>query len=125
MMCKLDKRFGAEELPAVVKSKFYQATQKKSDSLEEWADRVQTMAVDAFREVPEKYSNQQVIARVCQGLQDMEARHSMFMRSFSTIEDAMNEVRLYQQAMGHWSKQTSQSATATDYEDPPIQVRAV
>ena len=127
MMRKLEKRFGAEELPAAAHSKFYQATQKKGESIEEWADRVQTMAAEAFREVPEKYSNEQVIARFCQGLSDIEAGHSVFMRSFSTIEDAMNEVKLYQhakQAMGR-PKRTSQSVTATDYEDPPVQVSAV
>ena len=85
------------------------------------------MAAEAFREVPEKYSNEQVIVRFCQGLSDIEAGHCVSMRTFSTIEDAMNEVKLYQhskQAMGR-PKRTSQSVTATDYEDPPVQVSAV
>ena len=128
MMRKLEKRFGAEELPAAVQTQFYQATQKNGESSEEWADRVQTMATEAFRELPEKYSNEQVIARFCQGLQDIEAGHSVFMRNFSTIEDAMNEVRLYQhakQAMGNRLKHTGQSVTATDHEYPTVQVRAV
>ena len=128
LLHKLEQRFGAEELPAAAQVKFQQASQKSGETIEEWADRVQTMATEAFRELPESYSNQQVIARFCQGLRDTEAGHSTFMRSFRTLEDAMNEVRLFQhskQAMSGKSKHTSHSSTAVDYDESVMQVSAV
>ena len=39
MMCKLERRFGAEELPAAVQAKFSQAMQLKGEIKEEWADK--------------------------------------------------------------------------------------
>ena len=129
LLANLERRFGAEELPAAAQAKFNQATQKKAETMEEWADRVQTMATEAFRELPETYCNQQTIARFCQGLYDTEAGHSVFMRGFHTLGEAMNEVRLYQhsrQAMGLHRKRGAPSASAMNYDDDDtVQVSAV
>ena len=127
LLQSLERRFGVEELPAAAQAKFNQTFQEKSESLEEWADRVQTIATEAFRQLPESYSNQQVIARFCQGLHDTEAGHSVFMKSFSTLDEAMNEVRLFQhskQAMG-MRRRSNRMATAANYDEPEVQVSAV
>ncbi len=84
------------------------------------------MATRAFAELPERYSNQQVIARFCQGLQDSMAGHHVCMQKPNSIEKAMNEVHLYQ----HTRKATfgnayveSQTTAASYYE--PSNVYAV
>ena len=96
LLKKLDERFGDRELPASAQVRFQQATQKKDESLEDWADRLLTLSGKAFKDLPEKYSNQQAVARFCQGLRDAEAGHHVCMKKSLSIEDAVNEIRLYQ-----------------------------
>ncbi|KAH3693951.1 hypothetical protein DPMN_081390 [Dreissena polymorpha] len=59
IMRKMEGRFGAKELPETRRVKFQQATQNSGESLEDWADRVLTLAIPAFRNLPEKYSMQE------------------------------------------------------------------
>ncbi|MES9883031.1 MAG: hypothetical protein ABW185_19365, partial [Sedimenticola sp.] len=84
------------ELPASAQAKFNQATQTKTEPIEDWADRVLTMATRAFADLPEFYSNQQAISRFCQGLHDSMAGHHVCMAKSATMEEAMDEVRIYQ-----------------------------
>ena len=44
LMKKLENRFGTRELPATAQARFQQATQSPTESLEDWADRVLTLA---------------------------------------------------------------------------------
>ena len=53
LLKKLDERFGDRELPASAQVRFQQATQKKDESLEDWADRVLTLSGKAFKDLPE------------------------------------------------------------------------
>ena len=68
LMKKIENRFGARELPATAQARFQQATQSPTESLEDWADRVLTLASRAFRDLPEHYSTLQAITRFSQGL---------------------------------------------------------
>lgn len=88
-------RFGAE-LQASAQAKLAQAAQQQNENMEDRADRIQALAVEAFRNLPEDYCNQQAIDRFCQGLIDTGAGHSAFMKQHNTIEAAMNYVRLFQ-----------------------------
>ncbi|KAH3818591.1 hypothetical protein DPMN_120313 [Dreissena polymorpha] len=65
MMAKLECRFGAKESPETSKAKFQQATQNQNESLEDWADRVLSLAMPAFRDLPEQYCTEEVISRFC------------------------------------------------------------
>ena len=67
---KKETKFGARELPATAQARFQQVTQSPTESLEDWADRLLTLASRAFKDLPEHYSTQQAIARFCQGLAD-------------------------------------------------------
>ena len=89
LLKKLDERFGDRELPASAQVRFQQATQKKDESLEDWADRVLTLSGKAFKNLPENYSNQQAVARFCQGLRDTEVGHHVCMKKSLSIEDAL------------------------------------
>ena len=75
-------------MPASAQVRFQNATQKKDETLEDWADRVFELAGKAFKEVLEKYSNQQAVARFCQGLQDLDAGHYVAMKKPKTMDDA-------------------------------------
>ena len=57
IMKKLESRFGVQELKGTSKAKFRQAYQKSEESLEDWADRVMTLATPAFVDLPEQHLN--------------------------------------------------------------------
>ena len=122
LLKRLDDRFGDRELPASAQVRIQQATQKKEESLEDWADRVLTLSDKAFKELPEKYNNQQAVDRFCQGLNDAEAGLCVCMRKPSSMGDALNEIKLYQHTKdaiyGHRKERTvSSRVTAEDLED--------
>ena len=93
LMKKLENRFGARELPATAQARFQQATQNTGESLEDWADRIVTLATRAFRELPESYANQQAVVRFCQGLLNKEVASQVSIKEPASMEDAINKVR--------------------------------
>ncbi|KAH3845264.1 hypothetical protein DPMN_087539 [Dreissena polymorpha] len=73
LMQRLQERFGAKELPATAQGRFKVAHQEMGESLDDWSDRVLTLATKAFKNLPSTYATQQAVARFCQGLSDKEA----------------------------------------------------
>jgi hypothetical protein len=49
---KLEKRFGFRELPETAQVQFNNARQTPDELLEDWADRVLSLATRAFRDLP-------------------------------------------------------------------------
>ena len=93
---KLETRFGVKELTETSKAKFHQAFQKQDESLEDWADRVMTLATPAFVDLPEDHLKKEAIARFCQGCTDKEAaKHACFEQP-ETMEEALNLVKHHQ-----------------------------
>ena len=96
IMKKLETRFGVKELTETSKAKFRQAFQKQDESLEDWADRVMTLATPAFIDLPEDHLKKEAIARFCQGCTDKEAaKHACFEQP-ETMEKALNLVKHHQ-----------------------------
>ena len=96
IMKKLETRFGVKELTETSKAKFRQAFQKQDESLEEWADRVMTLATPAFVDLPENHLKKEAIARFRQGCTDKEAaKHACFEQP-ETMEEALNLVKHHQ-----------------------------
>ena len=60
-MKKLETRFGVKELTETSKAKFRQAFQKQDESLEDWADRVMTLATPAFVDLPEDHLKKKLL----------------------------------------------------------------
>ena len=93
---KLEKRFTLRELPETSQMLFHMARQAPDESTMEWADRLMTLASQAFPELPEDYVQGQIVMRFCQGNFDKEAgQHAMNSRP-KTLEDAVDMVRWYQ-----------------------------
>ena len=96
IMKRLETRFGVKELTETSKAKFRQAFQKQDESLEDWADRVMTLATLAFVDLPEDHLKKEAIARFCQGCTDKEAaKHACFEQP-ETMEEALNLVKHHQ-----------------------------
>ena len=70
---KLEKRFGFRELPKRAQVQFHNARQTSEELLEDWADRVLSLATRAFKDLPETHTYQQAVVRLCQSTADKEA----------------------------------------------------
>ena len=93
---KLEARFGVKELTETSKVKFQQASQRPDESLEDWADRVMTLATPAFVDLPEDHLKQEAITKFSQGCCDKDAgKHACFEHP-STMEEALNLVKHHQ-----------------------------
>ena len=93
---KLEARFGVKELTETSKVKFQQASQRPDESLEDWADRVMTLATPAFVDLPEDHLKQEAIAKFSQGCCDKDAgKHACFEHP-STMDEALNLVKHHQ-----------------------------
>ena len=97
LFSKLEARFGEQELAEAAQVRFQQAVQSSGETLEEWADRVLTLGTRAFKKLPETFVSAQVVNRFCQGLFDKEAGHHVCMLEPKTIQQAIQNVRKYQQ----------------------------
>ncbi|KAH3867518.1 hypothetical protein DPMN_030647 [Dreissena polymorpha] len=96
IMRKMEGRFGSKELPETSRAKFQQATQQPGESLEDWADRVLTLATPAFRDLPDQFGQREAVSRFCQGCIDREAgKHACFELP-RTIQHALDLVRHHQ-----------------------------
>lgn len=93
---KLENRFGVKELKETSKAKFRQSFQRPDESLEDWADRVMTLATPAFIDLPEHHLKQEAIARFCQGCYDKDAAKQVCFEQPTTMEEALNLVKHHQ-----------------------------
>ncbi|KAH3772397.1 hypothetical protein DPMN_173735 [Dreissena polymorpha] len=95
-MRKMEARFGSKELPETSRVKFQQATQQPGELLEDWADRVLTLATPAFRDLPDLFGQREAVTKFCQGCNGREAgKHAFFERPRS-IQHAVHLIRHYQ-----------------------------
>ena len=96
IMHKLEERFGAKELLETSKAKFQQASQHPKEDLEDWADRVLTLATPAFRKLPEQHRSEEAISKFCQNCRDKDAgKHACFEQPKS-MQEAINKIRHFQ-----------------------------
>ena len=66
------------------------------ESLDDWADRVITLATKAYKDLPEKYLVKQTVNQFCIGLLDKEAGQHVCVSRPDDLEGAINGVRWFQ-----------------------------
>ena len=96
LLGRLEKRFGTRELPETLYAKFSQAVQSQDEDLEDWADRIQTLAIKAFKGLPEQHMMKQAIVRFCQGCTDKEAGQAACNARPKSLDKALDHVRWFQ-----------------------------
>ncbi|KAH3844511.1 hypothetical protein DPMN_086769 [Dreissena polymorpha] len=96
LMKSLESRFGTKELRETSKAKFRQAVQGHEESLEDWADRVLTLATPAFTDLPEDHMRLEAISRFCQGCNDREAAKHACLENPLSMEEALDLVKQHQ-----------------------------
>ena len=92
---KLERRFGKKELPETLRSQFALLKQDTEESLEEWAERVQKLALEAFIGLPEDFVQEEVLWRFCQGCSDKETAQYAADRCPATIEEALRIIKMH------------------------------
>ena len=95
MVSKLERRFDKKDLVETLQTKFYHERQKVDEPLEEWAERVQRLGIEAFAELPESYMNRQIVLRFCQGCNDKETAQYASDKNPVDIEEALQVVKAH------------------------------
>ncbi|XP_052775282.1 uncharacterized protein LOC128213533 [Mya arenaria] len=93
LMQRFEKQFGLKELLETAAIRFDNARQFPEESLDDWADRVLSLATKAFRELPEQYMYRKTTLRFCLGCSDREAGESVANQRPRSIEDALDKIR--------------------------------
>ena len=95
---KLEKRYAPQELPEVAQVHFNYARQAPEESCVDWAERLQTLASQAFSNLPDDYVQKQLVLRFCQGSTDREAGQHTLNHKPPTLENALLVTRMFQHA---------------------------
>ncbi|KAH3690914.1 hypothetical protein DPMN_191211 [Dreissena polymorpha] len=95
LMQRLQERFGARELPATAQGRFHDVQQVVGESLDDWSDRVLTLATTAFRDLPYAYATEQAVTKFCHGLLDKEAGKHVSLQLPTSMGDAMKMMKIY------------------------------
>jgi hypothetical protein len=96
LIMKIEKRFGFRELPETAQVQFSNARQTPDELLEDWADRVLSLATRAFEDLPENHMYQQEVVRFGQGAADKEAGSYASNIRTKNIEEAIVKMRWHQ-----------------------------
>ncbi|MCU7901935.1 MAG: zinc finger domain-containing protein [Candidatus Thiodiazotropha sp. (ex Lucinoma aequizonata)] len=96
LMDKMERRFGVRELAETSYARFQSALQKPEEELEDWADRVLTLANRAFKHLPENHMTRQAVIKFCQGCCDKEAGQAASNAKPRNIDVAMEKIRWFQ-----------------------------
>jgi hypothetical protein len=95
---KLEARFGEQILPGAAQAQFHQTNQNPGESIDDFVDRLLSLAGQAFSGLRESFVIDQVMNRFCYGLLDKDAGHYVYMHNPESIQQAKLIVRKYQQS---------------------------
>lgn len=123
---KLKKRFNFFDLPDTLQIQFMGGHQNTTEKLEDWADRLLSQAIKAFRDLAEEHVYSQAVWRFCQGCCDKEADlHAAMSRPKST-EEAIDKIKWYQHTtIDICMKPVRQRGYTEDSEDEIEPVRSI
>ena len=91
----MERRFGRQELPQTALIRFQQAKQDQSEPLCEWAERVKTLAMVAYRNTPPNEVEEYMVIKFCQGCCDRDAGQTVINHRPHTLEEAVDRVRWF------------------------------
>ncbi|KAH3813528.1 hypothetical protein DPMN_141989 [Dreissena polymorpha] len=90
---KPERRFGYRDLPETARVTFSSARQGDDESVDDWADRVMTLASEAYMDLPEAYMLQESILGFCMGVREKEAGELVINQSSAYIEQAIDQLK--------------------------------
>lgn len=92
----MEKRFNLRKLTETVRIQFQSACQAPGEDLDEWAERLLSLADKAFLDLPEDYVINEVVNKLCLGCTDKKA--GMVASSFrpKTVDEALERIKWQQ-----------------------------
>ena len=92
---KFRARFGRAELPQSLRSEFQTLCQRSEETINDWADRVHSMASDAFDGMADNYVSEETVRCFCQGLFDKETAAFVGSKLPTDLSTAVQAVKEY------------------------------
>ena len=94
---RMELRFSHKDDPATVRMQFSNLRQMLDESLEDWGERVMTLAYQAFSGLDAAFVEHEMVNRFCAGLYDKDAAQFVMNSTPTSMEDALRRVRRYQE----------------------------
>lgn len=125
----MEKRFNLRKLTETVRIQFQSARQAPGEDLDEWAERLLSLADKAFGDLPEEYVTSEVINKLCQGCVDKHAGSMAASFRPRTVDEALERIKWQQYSdkavFGNGVhtrnvRGTPESADFSDNEEPTV-----
>ncbi|VDH99610.1 Hypothetical predicted protein [Mytilus galloprovincialis] len=104
IISNMNKRFGHQELPETSQVQFQTSAQGEKETLEEWAERVLSLATRAYSRYSEQLMTEQAIMRFCQGCNDTVAGTEACISKPKSMDAALDMIR--------WCQHTRKAVSA-------------
>ena len=123
MIQKLERRFGKKDIAETLRVQFNRMRQNVDEPLEEWAERVQKIAQEAYMNLPDDFMTKEVVRKFCQGISDRESAQYVSDRRPGTIEEALQLVKAHVENNRaiYGSRKSVRQIAATSYADGSFQ----
>ena len=92
----MEKRFNLKKLTETVQIQFQGARQSPGEDLDDWAERLLSLADKAFTDLPEDYVTSEVITKLCQGCVDKYAGSVAASFRPKTVDEALERIKWQQ-----------------------------
>lgn len=96
VVSRMENRFAFRELQETSLLAFMNCSQNKDEKVEEWADRVLTLATKAFKNLPDEHIHKQAVLRFCHGSYDKGAGMHAANKMPNRIEEAIDCIKWFQ-----------------------------
>ena len=90
---KMDERFGRKEMPHIVRRLLQDLKQELDESLEEYAERAQELAIDGYPDTPDKFVQTLATDAFLKGCQDKRAALTAIDKNPENLDQAVQYVK--------------------------------
>lgn len=90
---KINERFGRRDLPHIIRRQLQELKQQVEESLEEYAERTQEMAIDGYPETPEEFVEIVAVDAFLQGCSEKKAALTAMDKNPTTLHYALQYVK--------------------------------
>jgi hypothetical protein len=88
----MEKRFNLRKLAETVRIHFQSAKQAPGEDLDDWAERLLSLADKAFSELPKEYVTSEIINKLCQGCLNKYAESVAASYKLRTVDGALERI---------------------------------
>ncbi|CAG2199404.1 unnamed protein product [Mytilus edulis] len=129
----MEKRFNLRKLTETVRIQFQSARQSPGEDLDDWAERLLSLADKAFGELPEEFVTSEVITKLCHGTVDKHAGSVAASFRPKTVDEALERIKwqqyndkaLFGQDVRTRNTREIQEPNSENFEDNAFQVNNV